>query len=549
MNLKKSANIFKMIVFFTTFFFLYTHESFALGRNYIPISASEVAKEETKTGTEPLNIDKIIIAEKELNNGKAKFCTGKRSLHKFCLEFYNGMPSQVAIGAIGSVIAIECVKRYLGSESTENNPFAAIALQSSLASSVTGILQGTFTAWQRCQMTPGEGLKELYKELMVNSADQVRTLPPDLAALITQLDKETEPLLAPRPINDLTPDLNTYNALNKQLTLRELVYLPFAWKPKDISNFSLSQEEVKIQQSAITELTEDYKEHADVLNSLILGIKTNSRLNNHHPKRTQAFIHGDPGTGKTTFAQRLAKTLGLYLCEISVKDLQIKDLMGDPFALLQSNQSSTIDVPKSIGRLGECFRRAGHSNFIVLLDEIGDLISGDDTHEGYPVSDQRQELKAQLKVLTDPNTKQIALGIPGLNADFTRVIIIGTGNDAIKNRALIERFQQIKFEKLNRAQKEKAYNDGYKKSLSRIEHEETTPDYEQNLKKIQEFTAQYRNFILEEDEKKFTGGRVIKDVIDEFVLHIQSLVMKNKEPTDSNSREFIQKAFERRCYK
>ncbi len=165
---------------------------------------------------------------------------------------------------------------------------------------------------------------------------------------------------------------------------------------------------------------------------------------NKHP----FYFEGVAGSGKTHAAKNLAKILQVPLIEANLDGATYEDIVGTKFE---------PHLPSSRGRLLEALSSAVNvrdkpfgSNVLLFIDEFDRLLNADDYQS-------RQVAIFMLKALDRTNFKFYSPYL-GVNVTLPSLVIL-SGNYAIKDEALLNRFDVVKFDGFNLAAKLNIFNE------------------------------------------------------------------------------------------
>ncbi len=223
----------------------------------------------------------------------------------------------------------------------------------------------------------------------------------------------------------------------------------------------------------------------------------------HQPKqgkRVSAYFYGAPGSGKTRFAELIAKALDLPFARISLEGASISDLVGrGP----KSGDPTPGLIAKAMSQIQSDGVKA--KNMVLFIDEADRIINS--TQPG-----SSDILPFMLKLL-DPENKSFNNPFFNIDIDTSQLIIILAGNYQINDEALRKRLFLVNFD---------GFNADFKK---KIVWESTLPklfkSYSQNNERIlsiDDLTAEDRDLInacIEADQDP--GFRTLENVLMEFM--------------------------------
>ena len=449
-------------------------------------------------------------------------CTGSFGVKKFCKEFAKGVIGGVGMTAFTAWAGRACAPYILGEQLTEN-PYASAQAYTALTGAIGSTMSAAWKAWETCGITEVDALKSLDQKLRKLSREKMASLPSNFKELVKGVNRELDQKSSGARVEP--------SDLRKLIFKRELYFMMMPFETKDISqgSASLSDEEQSQMNADLEAIFKDYPGNESELRVLVNQIRAHSSrdLDSASVRRVQKYLYGPPGTGKTTLVSRLAKALGLYVCKLSARDFrEIRELEGRGSAYSDVLQQDSQEL---IGKIGQCFREAQATNFILFIDELGDtfksssnLSQGEELQESFT----KAQILENLKIYLDPEKKAIAFGfLGGLNIDFTRITVLGAGNYKLTDEALLRRLPELRFPRLSPSQKAVAFQRGYQEALMNLV--KSSRGREEQLKTAKMIVDQYLEYIFELD-KDFPGGGVVKEVLSEVFTYASSLVESGK---------------------
>lgn len=222
------------------------------------------------------------------------------------------------------------------------------------------------------------------------------------------------------------------------------------------------------------------KQITDTIREIVVA----ARLPNS--EKTVICFHGEPGTGKTYLANKIAEVLGVSMTDFDARDLAngSRDLALDLFGHEKNN----------------------FKNNILFLDEFD---------KGLKNIKSKTELTRFLLMFLEKGKKNInSTSIHGLQVDISKAIIILACNELPEDEAIKSRMRIIEFSEVSKeTQKTIAYN--YFDELCKDNNFNFIPD-EKILEKIV-------------SQNDYHGVRIMKDIIYKYFSHIASQVVLNEE--------------------
>ena len=414
---------------------------------------------------------------------------------------------------------------------TAINTMKLMAFATTAATIATSSVSSIFKALEESTLSLDECLKKVHTNLKANSELLLEKHSPELQRKVKALDNT---------IGQMIFDKKGDTAL-KCLNRREELYLAIP-PPGQILNVAqygkVSDPELRsIIDERVEELVQSHPEELqEPIDLLIQSIRDNSIAKNG--AQVQAYLYGPAGTGKSRLVKLIGETLGLHVCRVELGKLEHDELLGPP----EEDALCRVENNKLLGKIGACFIEAGILNPIIFFDEAGEYM-GDIRSDDW----KKAMIQAAFKQVLDTDTKSLMLKGLGISVDTSRATYIFAGNYPITNKALLSRMNQIYFKDLSRAEKMVAAQLALNQSLD----ESSVLLSDKDFKFVKETSERYLEYILDEDEKRNPGARIIQSVVRELVGNLRLNLLRKqqgrKSKLDENSlKESILKSFSKR---
>lgn len=350
---------------------------------------------------------------------------------------------------------------------------------------------------------------ETYKNLKKNT--NLETYPDDIQKAVKLLDDDIENAIkSPRGPGAVW--------FQQKIRHRELVLLARPTEVKRFANFADPQATIKFYSDVDKIVSEYPKQNQATIKVLVQRIAANSQGNGE--VRSQAYLQGPGGVGKTRLVHRIAKVLGAPLVELNINGKSIRELKGLHYSV--NFTEPTKPDEEVIGELPLKMIAAGYVNPIVFIDEM--KLTHDNVNE--------------LKLLLDPNNKKLKIGGYEANIDWSRATILVGSNDPLTVEALQTRMQQIIIREVSQEAKFKVANDVineiagaevYKKSLTPELHKRLLSTCRTRLDQIIEF-----------DTDNFPGVRFLEASTENMVHFVAAGLLEGKPKDMDELRDYLE---------
>lgn len=301
----------------------------------------------------------------------------------------------------------------------------------------------------------------------------------------------------------------------QQLRHRELILLARPHETKPFTNFAdpILRKEFY---SELEKLVKDYPSiNETTIETLVQRIAANSQSD--RPVRSQAYLYGPGGVGKTRLVGLIAKALGAPLVEINIPGKDIANLMGQRWPA--SYASPTTPDEEVVGELPLKMIRAGFVNPIIFIDEV--------QLTPHNLND--------LKLLLDPAKKDLKLGGFNANVDWSRATILIGSNDPLTDEAMQTRLPQIIIREASHEAKIKVaksiiqdVSTDYKKSMTVAQHKRLLSTCQTRLDQLIEF-----------DDANFPGVRFLQNSTENLVHFVAAGLLKDKPRDMEEIRDYL----------
>ena len=224
-------------------------------------------------------------------------------------------------------------------------------------------------------------------------------------------------------------------------------------------------------------------------------------------KRVAGYLIGPPGTGKSRYAELIARSLGLPFAKVSLEGASLDDLLG---------RSVDSDFPTP-GKIAKAIANAkingkGAKNLVLFIDEADRVINNQ-----HPYS---QDILPFMLKLLDPEAKSFFNPYFNAEIDISNLTIILAGNFTIQEEALKKRLFVINFP---------GFTLEYRK---RIIWESTIPNLLTSFSQNGKYSLSLADLTAEDKERiqsliqqdKDPGFRTIESVL----LHYFSFIARRK---------------------
>jgi ATP-dependent Lon protease len=259
----------------------------------------------------------------------------------------------------------------------------------------------------------------------------------------------------------------------------------------------------------------------DQLRTELTRIKKNANheVPDDQCQRTQLWIYGPPGVGKTRFAEQLGKKTGLPVIKISNKGKSVDEIFSAPER--RSRWEDPISGDGHLGVLLYAMIRSGCKNPILVIDESDDMFAD-------------EKNVSVLKKYTDKDYRQLE-GPGGTTMPFSRCTLIVIGNKLPVDTALADRYTRIHITYLPRAYKEKIAVTALEASIKGISRRD-----EPAASWIKAIATDLLAFIVDENEKcRIPGVRAMNDVIGMVVEQLEVRWVNDERGDSSEAKERI----------
>ena len=419
-----------------------------------------------------------------------------------------GEALQDVLGTAASAAVVGYASSVMMNEEGSTQGHIAQAAASSLTMATTSLIRSTVgTLVNKSTVGELDAEIETYKNL--KKATHLDKYPEDIQKAVKALDDDVdEAIKSPRGEGAVW--------FQQKIRHRELVLLARPTETKPFANFA-DLEARKSFYKDLNGLVKDYpKLNADTIETLVQRIAANSQSD--RAVRSQAYLQGPGGVGKTRLVNLIAKALNAPLVELNINGKSIRDLKGQPYPA--SYAAPTKPDDEVIGELPLKMVAAGYANPIVFIDEM--KLTHDNVNE--------------LKLLLDPNKKELKIGGYDASIDWSRATILIGSNDPLTDEAMQTRMPQIiirevsqeaKFNVASNVIKQTAVV--YKKSLSA-----------ETYKRLLSTCETRRDQLIDFDTQNFPGVRFLETSTENMVHFVASGLLQEKPKTMDQVRDYLE---------
>jgi len=418
---------------------------------------------------------------------------------------------QDVLGTAASAAVVGYASSKLMNEKTDNSGHIAQAAATSLTVATTSLVRSTVaTVMNKSQLSERDAEIETFNNLQKKTTPAfLASYPADIQTAVKALDDEVE---AEIKFAD-----STHGAVwfQQKIRHRELILLARPSATKPYTNFGDSEIRKKFYED-LDLLVGDYPTiNASTIETLVQRIAANSQSD--RPVRSQAYLYGPGGVGKTRLVNLIATTLNAPLVEINIPGKDLGSLMGQRYPARYA--SPTEHDEKVIGKLQFEMINAGYTNPIVFIDEL--KLTAANLND--------------LKLLLDPGKKDLQLGGYDARLDWSRATIIIGSNDPLTDEAMQTRLPQIiimeasRFAKVNVTMKTIETTAGdYMKIMPRDQYNRLWSTCRTRMDQLIDF-----------DNKNFPGVRFLESATENMVHYVAAGLLKGQPRTMNQIRDYV----------
>lgn len=385
----------------------------------------------------------------------------------------------------------------------------AQAAASSLTMATTSLIRSMVgTLLHKSRVGELDAEIETYKNL--KKTTNLESYPIDIQKSVKALDDEVE-----KAINFPRASEGTV-WFQQKIRHRELVLLARPTEVKPFTNFA-DPEVRKTFYNDLNALVKDYPSlNSSTIETLIQRIAANSQ--SERQVRSQAYLFGPGGVGKTRLVNLIAKALNAPLVVVNINGKEIRNLMGQTYSATYAAPTKPDD--EVVGELPLKMIAAGYANPIIFIDEM--KLTYNNLNE--------------LKLLLDPAKQDLKIGGYDASIDWSRATILIGSNDALTDEAMQTRLPQIIIREASYEAKLNVVGqtimeaaEVYKKSLN------------DNLYKRLLSTCKTRiDQLIEFDNENFPGVRFLESSSENMVHFVASGLLQAKPKTMDQVKSYLE---------
>ncbi len=419
---------------------------------------------------------------------------------------------QEVMGTAASASVVAYASAMMSNEEGSTRGHIAQAAANSLTLATTSLIRSTMgTLLNKSTLDELDAEIETYKNLKKSTL--LEGYPADIQKAVKALDNDID-----KAINGRRPSEGAV-WLQQKIRHREMVLLARPTEVKPFTNFADPAARKKFYKD-LNALVKDYPSlNSSTIETLVQRIAANSQSD--RPDRSQAYIYGPGGVGKTRLVNLIAKALNAPLVEVNINGKEIRSLMGQPYPAAYAAATKPDD--EVIGELPLKMIAAGYANPIIFIDEMK-LTHGN-------IND--------LKLLLDPAKTELKIGGYDASVDWSRATILVGSNDALTDGPMQTRLSQIVIgkaspeAKLNVANKiiEQAVK-GYKDSMGSLGGEA----YKRLLSTCKTRIDQ----LVALDTENFAGVRFLESSAQNMVHFVASGLLQEQPKTMQQIERYLE---------
>lgn len=420
-----------------------------------------------------------------------------------------GEALQDILGTAASAGVVGYASSMMMNEESSIKGHIAQAAASSLTAATTSLIRSMVgTLLHKSRVDELDAEIETYKNL--KKTTNLESYPIDIQKSVKALDDDVEKAINfPRSSEGAV-------WFQQKIRHRELVLLARPTEVKPFTNFADPEARKKFYKD-LNALVKDYPSlNSSTIETLVQRIAANSQSD--RPVRSQAYLFGPGGVGKTRLVNLIAKALNAPLVEVNINGKEIKNLMGQPYPATYAAPTKPDD--EVIGELPLKMIAAGYANPIIFIDEM---------------KLTRSNLN-ELKLLLDPSKKHLKIGGYDANIDWSRATILIGSNDALSDESMQTRLPQIIIREASYEAKLivagktiKQTAEVYKESLDDELYKRLLSTCKTRIEQLIEF-----------DTENFPGARFLESSSENMVHFVASGLLQAKPKTMDQVKNYLE---------